>query len=192
MEGPSADPHVRILRLRARKALLASLLLSQGTPMLLAGDELGHSQQGNNNAYCQDNEIAWLNWRNDEDLSDYVAALIRLRREIPALSSGQWWTGLATENGAPDVAWLNPSGAALETHDWEDQAARGLMIRLSGAWLILVNGSAHQLHFHLPAGEWRVRLASADDLGALWLAHQFAVPARSVTILQMAQGFSPH
>jgi len=189
VEGPSDDPHVRLLRLRARKALLATLLLSQGTPMLLAGDELGQSQQGNNNAYCQDNALSWLDWSGEENISDYVASLIALRREIPALAQDVWWRGAADPEGVVDVRWLNPSGAPLEAHDWEDPAARALMIRLSDDWLLLVNGSAHQLYFHLPPGEWRVRLASTEDAGARWLIDQFAVAARSVTILQMTQAF---
>jgi glycogen operon protein len=190
-EGPSADAHVLLLRQRARKALLATLLLSQGTPMLLAGDELGHSQEGNNNAYCQDNALTWLDWETDGSLADYVGELIRVRREIPALQSGQWWNGMAGDEGVADVCWLNPSGTVLEAHDWDDPAARALMIRLSGHWLVLVNGTAHQLHFQLPAGNWRLRLASTEDTGAHGFSGEFAVGARSVTILQMVQAISP-
>src|SRR5690606_23819231 len=92
VEGPSDDPAIQLVRLRARKALLATLLLSQGTPMLLAGDELGHSQHGNNNAYCQDNDLTWLDWsRQDETLTDFIGELIALRRTCPALVSGHWW-----------------------------------------------------------------------------------------------------
>ena len=179
-EGPSSDPHVRLLRLRVRKALLATLLLALGTPMLLAGDELGHSQGGNNNAYCQDNETTWLDWADaDADLSAFVAQLQALRRQIPALAADRWWTGQPDAEGVIDVQWLNASGLPLEAHDWEDPAGKALIMCLSGDWLILVNGSANQVHFHLPAGRWQLRLTSAEDS----LAEPFTASARSVTVM---------
>lgn len=182
VEGPSDDPHVCLLRSRVRRAMLTSLLLAQGTPMLLAGDELGHSQQGNNNAYCQDNAITWLDWENaDPGLVEYVAQLLALRRAIPALSSGRWWTGLPDEQGVRDVAWYNPSGTPLEPHDWQDPAGKALMICLSGKWLLLVNASGHQVHFRLPPGEWCLRLSSAEDQPAC--GGEFTAAARSVAIL---------
>jgi glycogen operon protein len=184
VEGESSDPQVRLLRLRLRKALLATLLLSQGTPMLLAGDALGHSQQGNNNAYCQDNEINWLDWRDpDADLSGFVAQLLALRKQIPALAANRWWNGQPDEAGMIDVEWLNPSGARLEVRDWEDAAAKALMIRLSADWLILVNGSSHQVRFHLPPGHWRLKLQSAEDAAAGPRSNECSSAARSVAIL---------
>lgn len=182
VEGPSDDPHIRLLRLRVRKALLATLLLAQGTPMLLGGDEIGHSQQGNNNAYCQDNAITWLDWEHAEaDLATYVAALLAIRKAIPALNSGCWWNGVPDADGVVDVVWLNPAGTSLEAHDWQDPAGKALMIRLSGNWLILVNASAHQVHFHLPADSWKLRLSSAEDVATN--ADEFTASARSVAIL---------
>jgi glycogen operon protein len=189
VEGESKAPHVRLLRLRVRKAMLATLLLSQGTPMLLAGDELGHSQQGNNNAYCQDNEINWLDWQNldaDGDVSSFVARLLALRRQIPALADNRWWSGQPDSRGVTDVEWLNPSGMQLEAHDWEDPAARALTIRLSANWLVLVNGSAHQVRFHLPPGNWRVALESAEDAGAGLHNGECTGAARSVAVLVTA------
>ncbi len=163
-EGPSADPHVNLLRRHARRALLASLLLAQGSPMLLAGDEIGHTQQGNNNAYCQDSAISWIDWTTaDDELADYVADLLAIRRAIPVLAADRWWRGTPDDAGITDVAWFNPSGSMLEPHDWDDPAGKALMIRLSGRWLLLLNASAHQVHFHLPEGEWSRRLSSADD-----------------------------
>lgn len=183
VEGPSTDPHVCLLRLRVRKALLATLLLAQGTPMLLAGDELGHSQQGNNNAYCQDNQVTWLNWAAaDPALTDYIAQLLAIRKQIPALANGRWWHGQQDASGVADVEWLNPAGTSLETHDWEDLAGKALTIRLSGDWLLLVNASAHQVFFRLPIGDWIVRLSSADE-GALQ-GEKYTAAARSVTILR--------
>lgn len=183
VEGPSDEPHVNLLRLRVRRAMFASLLLAQGTPMLLAGDEIGHSQQGNNNAYCQDNEITWLGWEQAEPgLAKFVADLLATRREIPALTSGRWWTGLPDDAGVTDVQWLNPAGTPLETHDWHDPAGKALMIVLSDIWLLLINASGHQVHFRLPPGNWCLRLSSADDSAAC--GGEFTASARSVAVLR--------
>jgi glycogen operon protein len=186
VEGPSDDPHVRLLRLKLRKALLATLLLSQGTPMLLAGDELGHSQQGNNNAYCQDNELTWLKWDkadSEDDLSGFVAELLAIRREIPALARNHWWTGQGQAGQPADVEWLNPSATPLEAHDWEDLSARAMTIRLSGDWLLLLNGSAHQVRFQMPEGNWDVRLSTTRNVAAR-LSGEWQSEARSVTIVR--------
>jgi len=185
VEGASDDPHVCLLRLRIRKAMLATLLLAQGTPMLLAGDELGHSQQGNNNAYCQDNETTWLDWQDaDAHMTGFVAELRAIRRQIPALNTNRWWNGDPDAGGMYDVEWQNPSGQQLEAHDWEDLSAKALTIRLSGEWLILINGSANQVHFHLPPGKWRVQLASAEDPTAGQSDGECNASARSVTVMR--------
>ncbi len=181
-EGPSQDPHINLLRQRVRKALLASLLLSQGTPMLLAGDEFAHSQQGNNNAYCQDNALSWLDWSSaDPDLTAFVGELVAIRREIPALMNGRWWTGNHDHSGVADVEWLNPAGTRLEAQDWDDLASKALMVRLSGNWLVLVNGSGHQVHFSLPPGQWGLRLSSSGD--APDSGNTFIASSRSLSVL---------
>jgi glycogen operon protein len=184
-EGPSKDAGVNILRLRSLKAMLATVLLAQGTPMFLAGDELGHTQQGNNNAYCQDNEINWLNWEKAEPgLAEYVGELIAIRKSCAVLISGRWWTGVPDEWGRADVEWLNPSGAPLHSHDWQDAGGRAMMIQLDGRLLIMINASAHQVHFRLPAGMWCLRLASTGDAESAINPHDCRVAARSVTILE--------
>jgi glycogen operon protein len=184
VEGETDDPHVLLLRRRVAQALLATLLLAQGTPMLLAGDEQGHSQQGNNNAYCQDNEITWLDWsKADAELGDYVARVLAIRKRIPALAANRWWSTLPDANGVVDVDWFNPSGARLEAHDWEDPSAKALMVQLSGDWLILVNGSSNQINFRLPVGEWRLELCSTEDANAGFSGDGCIVAARSVTVL---------
>jgi glycogen operon protein len=183
VEGPCDDPHVRLLRLRVRKSLLATLLLAQGTPMLLAGDERGHSQNGNNNAYCQDNEMTWLNWDAiDDDMTDFVGKLLAIRKEIPAVINNRWWTGQPDSQGVVDVEWLNPSATKLEVHDWEDSSGKALMIRLSGNWLLLLNGSAHQIHFRLPANNWSVRLSSEEN-ETQPAGGEFISAARSVVVM---------
>jgi glycogen operon protein len=183
VEGPSNDLHIRLLRLRVRKALLATLLLAQGTPMLLAGDERGHSQQGNNNAYCQDNEITRLDWdESADDVTGFVAELLAIRKQIPALQNNRWWTGKPDSQNVIDVEWLNPSGAQLEPHDWQDKSGKAMMIRLSGNWLLLINGSAHQVHFHLPANKWCIRL-STEETAAGQISGEFMSAARSVVVM---------
>ncbi|XZG69760.1 glycogen debranching protein GlgX [Chitinibacteraceae bacterium HSL-7] len=179
VEGPSSDCDIALLRLRIKKALLATLLLSQGTPMLLAGDELGHTQHGNNNAYCQDNDISWLAWPDKGELIEYIGALIRLRQRCAALQSGRWWH----EGDDSPVRWLNASGEPLKPHDWNDNAGRALAIELSGQMLILLNGSANQVPFRLPAGCWRVELASTEDRDSGQHQDEYRVAARSLTIL---------
>ena len=117
-------------------ALLTTLLLSQGTPMLLAGDEHGHSQHGNNNAYCQDNALTWLDWRRKSRVNRFVAALIHLRRRIPALTRNQWWQ---EQDG--NVSWLNQRGRTVKRRRVATCAAR-LQILLSDRWLIALNATA--------------------------------------------------
>lgn len=151
VEGPEAD-HATLLRRRhSQQALLTTLLLSQGTPMLLAGDEHGHSQYGNNNAYCQDNDLAWLQWKEaDQTLFAFTAGLIRLRRAIPALQQDTWWQ---EEDGS--VQWLDSAGQPLTAESW-GQGERRLQIVLSSDWLLLINASASSCEMSLPAGKWQI------------------------------------
>ncbi|SFP84159.1 glycogen debranching protein GlgX [Variovorax sp. 770b2] len=179
VEGPSDDAGVLAKRSRLQRALLAVLLLSQGTPMLLAGDELGHSQQGNNNAYCQDNETTWLAWIGASDpagditrTSDFVARLTALRREAAPLRSTRWWPAAPPE-GTPGIRWLRPDGQPMTPDDWHVGTALAIAFESaatedSGAWLVLVNAGAETVNFTLPAGTWRSCLSTdpAHDHGA--------------------------
>ncbi|CUW24927.1 Glycogen debranching enzyme [Serratia grimesii] len=151
VEGPIADDTIVQHRRASQRALLATLLLSQGTPMLLAGDEHGHSQQGNNNAYCQDNAITWLDWATaDDSLTTYTAALIRLRQQIPALQQDRWW-----QEGDGNVQWLNAQGQLLSAQQWE-QGDLQLQICLSQRWLVVVNATPQAVEMTLPAGDWQL------------------------------------
>ena len=137
VEGPSEEDDIRAVRLRQRRNFLATLFLAQGVPMLLMGDELGHSQQGNNNAYCQDNEIGWLDWagvRDEDDaLADFVARLARLRRDHPALRAEHFLHGhRASREGLIDIFWLNADGAEMREADWSDPQAKAVGMRLNG------------------------------------------------------------
>ena len=136
VEGPTADPAVLELRARQVRNFLATLFLSQGVPMLLAGDEMGHSQRGNNNAYCQDNETTWLDWRLldcSPELLRFVSRLTDLRRSRLWLRRDTFLKGTQRSAAVRDVAWLHPSGREMTEHDWNDPTLRCLALRLTGA-----------------------------------------------------------
>ena len=168
VEGDTTSADVRHLRGQLKRALLATLLFSQGTPMLQAGDECGHSQRGNNNAYCQDNEVAWIGWdQADQALIAYVRQLIALRQRYPVLRSVRWFTGESLPAGHPDIAWLSPDGGAVEGAEWTTRGYVCIGILLRGsenetACLLLLNASAQPVNFSLPAGRWQMQLDSAE------------------------------
>ena len=177
VEGLVADDAIVQRRRASQRAMLATLLLSQGTPMLLAGDEQGHSQQGNNNAYCQDNATTWLDWATADDaLTDYVAALIALRRQIPALQQDRWWQ---QDDGS--VQWLNAQGQALDAQQWE-QGEPLMQILLSQRWLLLINATPQTTEMRLPEGDWQVvaPFTQEDSRAVLPAWHQ---AARSLCVL---------
>ncbi len=160
-EGPTDDPAILELRARQSRNLLATLLLSQGVPLLLAGDELGHSQGGNNNGYCQDNPTSWLHWPDEAPLAGFVADLLRLRRESPQLRRRQT-DGLAQD----DIAWFRPDGEPMTSADWGASFARALTVGLAGGRaLVLVNGWWEALDFQVPPdrgpGPWWVMVDTA-------------------------------
>ncbi len=134
VEGPTEDPEIQSLRAREQRNLLATLLLSQGVPMLLHGDELGRTQHGNNNTYAQDSEIAWVHWDDaDRPLMEFTAALMRLRRDHPTFRRKQFFTGTAVRSGEKldDIVWLHPDGRPMENGDW-DGGGRTLGMYLNG------------------------------------------------------------
>ena len=124
MEGPTEDEAIQTLRERQIKNVLATLLLSQGTPMLLAGDELGRTQRGNNNAYCLDSEISWLDWnieKRGRSMIQFVQQLIRLRHNYLILRRSRFLTGDYNEElGVKDLTWINASGAEMRVEEWND------------------------------------------------------------------------
>jgi glycogen operon protein len=133
-EGESDDADVRALRARLQRCFLATLLLSQGVPMLVAGDELGRTQQGNNNAYCQDNEISWLDWeQGDPELLAFTARLVALRRQHPIFRRRRWCQGRPCPGAlVADVAWFRPDGSEMQDEDWQSGFAKSLGIFLNG------------------------------------------------------------
>lgn len=198
VEGATERADVIAVRERVQRAMLASLLWSQGTPMLAAGDELGHSQGGNNNPYCQDNSTSWIDWsRADAALIELTARLLRLRRER-RLFDDHWHTGLPDTRGVNDLQWLGADGQALQGDAWQrhDDHCLGALLGRSGRraraddgpLLLLVNGAAQERVFALPSGRWHVLLDSthADGTPATLLhdvPDHYPLPARSVTLL---------
>ena len=170
VEGPTDDEAVNAARRRSIRNLLGTLLISSGVPMLCAGDEFGRTQYGNNNAYCQDNEISWLDWRWEPwqaELVDQVAALTRLRREHAVLRQRRFLTGDPVYEGGPaDVSWRAPEGTPLGAQEWEDPATRSFSMLLGSAnaaetdILLIVNGQTHPVQMTLPdiPGRQRYRL----------------------------------
>jgi len=143
VEGPTDDPQVKTLRARQKRNLLATLLLSQGVPMLLAGDPLGHTQQGNNNAYCQDNETNWLNWNlkpEDLDFLAFARTLIALRKNHPVFHRKKFFRGPEVKGStAKDILWLRPDGKQMTEQDWKEDSAHFLGTLLVGKGLDEVN-----------------------------------------------------
>ncbi len=139
-EGETDDPEINALRLRQQKNFLSTLLLSQGTPMLLGGDEFGRSQGGSNNAWCQDNEISWFDWEaveGDGELRAFTKSLIRIRAEHPVFRRRQYLHGTDEEgSGLPDVWWFRPDGRRMTKVDWDDGGSRLLGMFLNGEEIV--------------------------------------------------------
>ena len=201
VEGPSDDAAVKSVRRRVQRAMLATLLLAQGTPMLCAGDEIGNSQQGNNNAYCQDNPIGWLAWdQADADLLAFVQHLTELRRGEPALRQARWFRHAPAPAGERSLVWLAPAGHEMQVHDWHDAGQHAFACRIDAApgdtgpsqpgtrhLLLAFNPDAKPLRFTLPPGHWQIALDSAGELrpGALPEAHRpLTIPAHALVVLR--------
>lgn len=189
VEGETDDPEILALRERQRRNFLATMLLSQGVPMLLHGDELGRTQGGNNNVYCQDNEVAWIDWSLAEDESDllhFTAALTRLRRRHPVFRRRRFFSGrpVRRDGGLPDIAWFTPTAEEMTDQSWEDDFGRAVAVFLNGdaiaerdergeritddSFLLAFNAHHEPIEFTLPDGEygdrWRVVVDTAEGV----------------------------
>jgi isoamylase len=171
-EGPSDDPAVNACRARQQRNFLATLLLSQGVPMLVAGDEMGRTQRGNNNAYAQDNEISWVDWENaDDDLREFTRQLVALRRDHPVFRRRRFFQGRAIHgSGVTDIAWFTPDGRQMSEEHWGEGFAKSLGVFLNGegigsfdpegnpitddSFYVLLNAHDQPLPFVLPNGPW--------------------------------------
>ncbi len=212
VEGPTDDEEVLALRARQQRNMLATLLLSQGTPMLLAGDEFGRTQQGNNNAYCQDSEISWVGWEQIDDrgraLQAFVQRLLRLRRELSVLRRNRFMTGVySDEHGVKDLTWLAPEGVEMTADHWSDGNLRCFGMLLDGSApvssiprrgtdtsvLLVFNGWHEGVEFTLPPlanGDRWLRLFDTaldpQEADALPPGHAYVVTGRSVLALAAA------
>jgi isoamylase len=177
-EGPTDDAHIIALRRRQVRNLLTTLFFSQGVPMLLAGDELYRTQQGNNNAYCQDNEISWIDWdglKEDDSLLQFVRGLAALRASRPELRRDTFLKGALHTSRSRDVSWWHPGGHELGDHEWNDPELRCLGVGFGGnatapELFLLLNPSEAEIQFTLPslsATGWDVILDTAHPVGVL-------------------------
>ena len=213
VEGPTDDPAVNALRARQQRNFLTTLMLSQGVPMLLHGDELGRTQRGNNNTYAQDSEISWMSWDlGDEqrDLLAFTATLIELRRNHPVLRRRRFFNGSRSHTEGrpdlPDLAWLDLTGDQMDAEDWNNWYAKSLAVFVNGeaieepdergrrvvddSFLLLINADASDLTFALPeasyGSSWRVVLSTDDGVEhAETYDAEAALPvtSRSITVL---------
>lgn len=175
VEGPTDDEAVLDTRDRLRRGMLATLFLSAGTPLLLGGDELSRTQGGNNNAYCQDNEISWFQWRLDprqDEFLAFVRAMVAFRRRYPQLTRSNWLTGRDGANGERDVVWFGASGQEMTREEWESAERVTLAARLAGvedepgdagrSLLVIVHGDSDE-HFTLPPGDWEFLFCTGGE-----------------------------
>jgi glycogen operon protein len=197
---------VLALRARQQRNFLTTLLLSQGVPMLLGGDELGRTQEGNNNAWCQDNEISWFDWdASDGELLEFARRVIALRREHPVFRRTSFLSGTAGESGLPDAWWFRPDGRRMTQRDWTSSETRTLGVFLNGreiheqtprgepifddSFLLVFNAHFEPVVFTLPTrrfgSRWQVELATGEapeeQLGARALV---AVQEHSLVLLR--------
>jgi len=211
VEGETDDPEVLALRRRQARNFVSTLLLSQGVPMILAGDELGRTQHGNNNAYCQDNEISWVDWTAvDEDLLTFTRDVVRMRSEHPVFRRRRFFTGEVVDGEVPDLAWLRQDGTPMDDSDWSSSTIRPMAVFLNGngitepnprgrsiedaSFLLLFNPGHEDVAMTLPesrfAKAWRPILNTANGgvaEGAKVAAkRKYPLPPRSVAVLRRA------
>ena len=211
-EGPTSDPAIMELRGRQARNFLVTLFLSQGVPMLTAGDEMGRTQRGNNNAYCQDNDISWVDWGladTERDLLQFTRMLSALRREHPVFRRRRFFRGnpVSGPGEAGDIMWLTPGGEEMTQSDWAAGYAKSLAVFLNGEaisepdprgerisddrFLLLFNAHSEPITFTLPdanfAAAWEVVIdsSSTENAGDTWLpGGELKVAARAITVLQ--------
>jgi glycogen operon protein len=208
VEGPTDGPEINALRARQQRNFLATLFLSQGVPMLLGGDEFGRSQGGNNNAWCQDNEISWFNWETaDTELREFTQRVIALRQAHPVFRRSTFLTGHEVkDSGLPDVWWFRPDGRRMTQKDWQREDAHTLGVFLNGdeipertpdgkdvvddSFLLLFNAYGESITFTLPTrrfgARWEVEIATgeAGPRGIVQARAQVTLEGRSLALLR--------
>ena len=215
VEGPTDDPEITALRARQERNFLTTLLLSQGVPMICHGDELGRTQGGNNNGYCQDNEITWVDWENaDEELVAFASKLSALRAEHPVFRRRRFFTGRPVRQrgseGVPDISWFRPDGSEMNDEDWDTGFGKSVAVFLNGhgipdldprgqrviddSFVICFNGHHEPLEFTFPPEEfgaaWQPVIDTAadvdDDGETVAAGASRQIEARSVLVFQQA------
>ena len=193
VEGPTDDPSINDVRKARQRSMLATLLLSQGVPMILSGDEMGRTQHGNNNGYCQDNEISWIDWEGaDSDLLEFFLSVVRLRSVHPIFRRRRWFEGRALYGaGIDDIGWYAPDGSEMSDEDWRVGYARSLAVFLNGeeiatrgsrgerirddSFMLLFNAGSEPITFQVPkdlaAFDWSVEIDSAGSVAPGSLVH---------------------
>jgi isoamylase len=212
VEGETSDPKINALREQQKRNFLATLFLSQGVPMLVGGDEMGRTQRGNNNAYCQDNELSWVNWELNETqraLLEFTSSMAKLRREQPVLHKRRFFRGAHMwDSELKDLAWFRPDGKEMKKDDWEKPYVRSLAFLLGGdaiatpddegnrivgdTLLVLMNAHHEPISFLLPALEWGADWELVVDTAAAGESQRTHTPAggkvqaagRSVVVLR--------
>jgi isoamylase len=215
VEGQTDDPAVNALRAQQKRNFLATLFLSQGVPMLLSGDAIGHTQNGNNNAYCQDNEISWINWTEevaDLDLLEFARQVIAIRKKHPVFHRKNFFQGRSIKGaGVKDILWLRPDGREMTDEEWKEESARCLGVFLAGegldehddrgqtitdqSFLLLMNAHHEEILFVLPpiaAGKEWVRLIDTScqansNRPQYGLTESYSLQARSLVLLTQQQ-----
>lgn len=194
VEGESTDPHIVETRQRVARCMMATLILAQGTPMLLAGDEIGNTQHGNNNAYCQDNVMGWLNWQMpDVEMRAFVTRQLQLRKLLPALHLDRWSAPLPIGPNQHHVAWWNTHGHEMGVHDWHDGGQRALLCvmgTIEARCCLAFNPDAEDADVMLPGlcedeSRWQLIDDSSDtlrDVTAHAGALRVRLPYRSLTV----------
>ncbi|WP_437919863.1 glycogen debranching protein GlgX [Sphingobacterium sp. LRF_L2] len=208
-EGPTDDEEINSLRSQQKRNLLTTLFLSQGVPMIVAGDEFGRTQDGNNNAYCQDNDLSWLDWTNkDESLLRFTKQLIQFRREHPIFCRRKWFQGMPVKGvGLEDIAWFLPEGNEMENEHWQNDMARSLAVYLNGhgirslseegtkiednSFYIMFNAYWEPIHYKLPSDKYAIswvkmldtKLDSIAEHAAYQANEKITVEGRSVVVL---------
>jgi isoamylase len=217
VEGPTDDPQINALRERQRRNFLTTLFLSEGVPMLLGGDEWGRTQKGNNNAYCQDNEISWFDWRHDEKQNqflEFTGKLISFRKAHPVFRRPKFFQGRRIRGSEiRDVMWFNPGGSEMSDEEWASPFVRCVGMLLSGdtvdvvnfegepirddTFLLLINAHYEAIPFVLPGQEnleWQLILDTMDPNGFLAEPGKFAsgddvdLRGRACCLLQLVRG----
>jgi isoamylase len=209
VEGETDDEQINLLRQKQKRNMLATLFLSQGVPMLVAGDEMGRTQRGNNNAYCQDNEISWIDWKAaDAGLLEFAKKLLNLRKSHPVFCRRRWFQGQPIKgSGVTDIAWFLPDGIEMQDHNWDEDFAKSLAVFLNGRGIksrdnkgrkivddnfyIIFNAHYDGLDYKLPPAkygiEWHEIINTSDssleELKRYFPLENIHVAGRSVVVL---------